>query len=175
MKIRLIRDEDYAEVARLRRLTIRNVNAKDYSEDVIRDWSAKTGVRSFRESADACKRWVAIEKDRVIGFCEHSFGCELSRIYVHKDHLRKGVGSRLLEVAEASLKEQGCKEVMIESTVTAKDFYENNGYKVLEKAYYKGNTKEPIYKMSKELSGIYSLPESEYSEISPVRKLQIID
>lgn len=72
-------------------------------------------------------------------------------MYVHKDHLRKGGGSRLLEVAEASLKKQGCEEVHIESTVTAKDFYEKNGYKVLEKTLYKENAKEPIYKMAKKL------------------------
>src|SRR3989344_2270005 len=128
MKIRLVRDQDYPAIARLRRQTIRNVNSKDYSEDVIHNWSAKTGAQDFRESAETCKRWVAVENERIIGFCEHTFECEVSRMYVHKDHLRKGVGSRLLEVAEASLLKQGCKEINIESTVTAKEFYEKNGY-----------------------------------------------
>jgi len=152
MEIRLVRDADYPAIARLRRQTIRNVNSKDYEEEVIDNWSAKVGVLGFRKSADTCKRWVAVEEDRIIGFCEHTFECELSRIYVHKDHLRKGVGSRLLEVAEASLEKQGCKEIRLESTVTAKDFYEKNGYKVIRKTLYKGNEKEPIYKMSKKLS-----------------------
>ncbi|MDO8649159.1 MAG: GNAT family N-acetyltransferase [Candidatus Peregrinibacteria bacterium] len=151
MKIRLVRDDDYPEIARLRRQTIRHVNSKDYSEEVIESWSSKIGTKNFRGSAETCKRWVAVEKEKIIGFCEHTFECEVSRMYVHKEHLRKGVGSRLLEVAEASLKKQGCKEIHIESTVTAKDFYEKNGYIVLEKTLYKGNTKEPIYKMEKRL------------------------
>jgi putative acetyltransferase len=150
MKIRLARDEDYAEIARLRRQTIRNVNSKDYPADVIRNWSATGSAQDFRESAGKCKRWVALDKDRIVGFCEHNFECELSRIYVHKNHLRKGVGSRLLEVAEASLAKRGCKEIRIESTVTAKKFYEENGYRVIQKALHQAD-KAPVYKMLRTL------------------------
>ncbi|MBI3619424.1 GNAT family N-acetyltransferase [Candidatus Peregrinibacteria bacterium] len=152
MRIRQARLEDSAEIALLRRQTIRHVNANDYPEEVIESWSVKVGAQDFRKSADTCKRWVALEKERIIGFCEHNDACELSRMYVHKDHLRKGVGSRLLKVAEASLEKQGCAEINIESTVTAKNFYERNGYKVLQKTTYKEDTKQPIYKMSKKFS-----------------------
>src|SRR3989338_4302179 len=148
MKIRRVRDEEYAEIARLLRQTIRSVNANDYPEDVIDSWSAKTGAQDFRKSADICKRWVALDVDGIIGFCEHNLKCEVSRMYVHKDHLRKGVGSRLLEVAEDSLEKQGCKKISIESTVTAKDFYEKNGYKIMKKTLYKGKKKQPIYRMT---------------------------
>jgi putative acetyltransferase len=60
------------------------------------------------------------------------FAGELSRLYVHKDHLRKGIGSCLLAVAEASLKRQGCKEVTPESTMTAKGFYAAKGYRLVK-------------------------------------------
>ncbi len=151
MKIRPARDEDYAEVARLRRHTIRNVNSKDYSEEAIRNWSAKGSAQNFRESAATCKRWIALDKDKIIGFCEHNFQCEVSRIYVHKNYLRSGVGSRLLKVAEASLERQGCKEIRIESTITAKAFYVAKGYTIIAKAFYKENKNEPIYKMLRKL------------------------
>ncbi len=150
MKIRPVRDEDYAAIARLRRQTIRTVNAKDYAKDVIESWSAEVGAEHFRKGADGKKRWVAVEREKIIGFCEHTH-CEISRMYVHKDHLRKGVGSRLLEATEASLKKKGCKEIMIESTVTAKDFYEKNGYEVLEKTVHRKNESQPIYRMSKKI------------------------
>ena len=113
MKIRRVRDEDYEEIARLRRQTIRNVNSKDYEEEVINNWSAKVDAQSFRESASTCKRWVATEKNKIIGFCEHNFLGEISRIYVHKNHLRKGIGSCMLKVAETSLQKQGCQEISI--------------------------------------------------------------
>ena len=123
MRIRKIQSEDYAEVARLRRLTIQHVNAKDYSEESIHNWSTRVRAQDFKKSSNTCKRWVALEKEKIIGFCEHNLDCEISRLYTHKDFLEKGVGSQLLEVAEASLKKQGCKEITLGSTITAKGFY----------------------------------------------------
>lgn len=150
MKIRLARDEDYAEIARFRRQTIRNINSQDYSESIIHDWTAQTTTQKFRENAHKYKRWVAVEKDTIIGFCDHSLECELSRIYVHRNYLRKGVGSHLLKVAEVSLKKQGCKEINLESTITAREFYEKNGYRVVKKSIHTTkNTKSTIYKMIK--------------------------
>jgi putative acetyltransferase len=150
MKIRSARDEDYAAVARLRRQTIRNVNNSDYPEDTIRNWSAKASAQDFREGADSCMRWVALDADRIIGFCEHNLAGEISRIYVHKDYLRKGVGSRLLKLAEESLKKRGYTEIRVESTVTAKEFYEKNGYKVVESAAHKEDS-SLIHRMLKAL------------------------
>lgn len=95
-------------------------------------------------------RWVALDADRIIGFCEHNFAGEISRIYVHKDYLGRGVGSRLLKLAEESLKKRGCTEIRIESTVTAKAFYEKNGYKVVESAAHKEDS-SLIHRMLKAL------------------------
>jgi putative acetyltransferase len=121
MKIRAAKDDDYAAMARLRRQTIRAVNSKDYPDAVIRSWSARIGAQDLRQSAETHKRWVALDKGQIIGFCEHDHTGELSRIYVHKNHLRKGVGSRLLEVAEHSLAKRGCNEIRVESTVHEED------------------------------------------------------
>ena len=52
---------------------------------------------SLRMSGAGCKRWVAVERSRIVGFCEHSFDGMLSRIYVHKDRLGTGIGTRLLQ------------------------------------------------------------------------------
>ena len=152
MKTRLARDEDYAATARLTRQTIRQINSKDYPEDIIHVWSARTSAQKFREREKLCKRWVAIEDDKVVGYCDHNFECELWGLYVHKDYQGKGIGSRLLEVAEGSLKKQGCKKISIKSTITAREFYESNGYKVLKKAIHKIEDKKvQIFIMEKKL------------------------
>lgn len=149
VRIRLARDGDCAAIARLRRQTIRHVNARDYPADVIRRWATKENARTLRASGAGCKRWVAVERSRIVGFCEHSFDGVLSRIYVHKDRLGTGIGSRLLAVAEASLMRLGCKRIRLESTVTAKGFYAAKGYRNVRKDTYGEN--EPIYKMLKTL------------------------
>jgi putative acetyltransferase len=149
--VRPARDEDCAAIARLRRQTIRHVNARDYPDDVISRWAIKENARTLRASRTGCKRWVAVERSRIVGFCEHTFDGVLSRIYVHKDRLGTGIGSRLLIVAEASLKRLGCKRITLESTVTAKGFYAAKGYRIVKKAAYGENEREPVYKMLKTL------------------------
>lgn len=151
MVIRPARDRDYAAIARLRRQTIRHVNAPDYPDHVIRRWSAKESAATLRASADRCRRWVAIERGRMIGFCEHDLDGALSRLYVHKDHLRKGIGSRLLTVAEASLRALGFAEATLEATITAREFYAANGYKLTRRATCHRDRSEQVYHMRKRL------------------------
>ena len=151
MTIRPARDGDYAAIARLRRQTIRHVNARDYPDDMIRRWAVKESADTLRASTESCRRWVAVKRGRMVGFCEHDLDGALSRLYVHKDHLRTGIGSRLLAVAEASLKELGFSAVTLEATITAKEFYAANGYKLVKRAAYVGNRREPVFRMRKRL------------------------
>jgi len=136
MKIRLARDEDCTAIARLHRETIRHINSKDYSEDIIQVWSARTNAQRFRGNSDKCKRWVAVQGDKIVGFYDHGFDCELWGLYVHKDYVGKGIGSRLLKTAENSLQKHGCKKITLKSTITAKDFYKKQGYKIIKKAFH---------------------------------------
>ncbi|HYE59945.1 MAG TPA: GNAT family N-acetyltransferase [Candidatus Kapabacteria bacterium] len=153
MRIRLAREEDYVALARLHRTTIRRVNSKEYAPDIIRVWSSKKSAKRFRDSAPLCKRWVAVEKGKLVGFCDHNLTGELWGLYVHKDHLGTGVGSRLLKKAEESMKKLGWKEVRLKSTITAKDFYRKHGYLVIRKALHDiRGTKVPVYIMKKNLT-----------------------
>ncbi|HWQ59583.1 MAG TPA: GNAT family N-acetyltransferase [Candidatus Fimivivens sp.] len=153
MRIRLVRDEDYAAIARLHRQTIRNVNYKDYTEDQISAWSARTNAERFRSNADKCKRWVAVEDNKVVGFCDHGLDGEFWGLYIHKDFIGKGIGSRLLKTAEDSLEKMGFKKVSLKATVTAKEFYKKHGYRVIKKDFHPiNNQKLEIFDMVKTLS-----------------------
>ena len=71
---------------------------------------------------------------------------------MHKDYMGRGVGSKLLKVAEASLKKRGCKKNEIEATVTAKPFYMKHGYQVVKKGIHKfEGTSAPVFFMAKKL------------------------
>ena len=154
MKIRLAKDEDCAGMARLHRATIRSVNSNDYSEDIIEVWSGRTNAKRFRDSAHKCKRWVAVEKGKIVGFVDHGDDDELWGLYVHKDYVRKGIGGKLLKIAENSLKEQGVKTIKIKSTLTAKIFYEKHGYKVVRSTLHPVKDKKlKIYIMKKTTKG----------------------
>ena len=67
---------------------------------------------------------------------------EVSGFVVEEKERNKGIGKRLLEVAEAWTKEQGYRLIRIRTNVIrerAHKFYENNGYKKVkeQKVYMK--------------------------------------
>lgn len=86
---------------------------------------------------------------------EHGDDDELWGLYVHKNYVGKGIGSRLLNIAEKSLKSQGVKVIKIKSTLTARRFYEKHGYKVVKKVLHPVEDKKlRIYIMAKFTKGI---------------------
>jgi putative acetyltransferase len=153
-EIRLARDNDFAAIARLHRQTIRHINSKDYPKKMIDVWSKRTRAHRFRRNASKCKRWVAVKNDKVVGFCDHNFSCELWGLYVHKDYLKQGIGSRLLKTAEKSILKSGCKKITIKASITAEDFYKKYGYKFVKKSFHQmGSIKLPIIIMNKKIFG----------------------
>lgn len=152
MKIRLYKDEDAAEVARLHRNTIRHVNNQDYSPETIAVWSGKTSAKKFRDSADKCVRFVAVENEKIVGYADHSLEGEFWGLYVHKDYQKKGVGSQLLQKTETSLRDSGFSDITIKSTLTAKEFYQKQGYTFVKNDVHRmGKCDVPICILQKHL------------------------
>jgi ribosomal protein S18 acetylase RimI-like enzyme len=117
---------------------------------MIKVWSARTNAQRFRNSSSKCKRWVAIQDNKVVGFCDHGLNGEFWGLYVHKDYISKSIGSRLLKTAEDSLQKRGFKKNTLKASITAKDFYKKCGYKVNKKSFYVINDKKlPILIMTK--------------------------
>ena len=152
MIIRLAEDKDYDEIADLHKGTIQHINSMDYPEDVISVWAGRTAASRYRNSAKDVKRWVAVEDEKIVGFCDHDFKCDLGGLYVHKDFQGKGVGKNLLETAESSMKKLGCQKITIMSTLSAKTFYENNGYKAIKKGSHQIEDKKvDVFNMTKKI------------------------
>jgi putative acetyltransferase len=135
MRIRKATLEDAAEIAKLHRGTIRSVNSKDYPPEDIKVWSGGAKASRVKKSHDKAIRYVALEKDAIVGFVDISKSDpeKLWGLYVHKDFIGKGVGSRLLETIEDAARALGAKKFEATATVTAKAFYEAKGFRVIKK------------------------------------------
>lgn len=87
--------------------------------------------------------WVALDEfDRVIGCVGTKFDEEgnlfLSRLYIKFDYKRRGIGSRLLEIAENSARERGFKEIhtnLGKDFLESKYFYPKHGYVEYKELY----------------------------------------
>ncbi len=135
MKVREYTLADAKMVAALFADTIRSVNAKHYSEKQLSVWaSPDKDANFFHNKLSKTHSFVAEDGAEVVGFADFMPERKLlDFFYVHKEHMRKGVGKALLTHIEATAKENGVAEIYTHASITAKPFFEAMGFIPLEK------------------------------------------
>jgi predicted GNAT family N-acyltransferase len=97
-------------------------------------------VEEFDEIDGIAKNIVLYEKEQPISTCRIYFNSEkqsfvIGRIAVIKELRRKNIGSKMINVAEETIKRDGGKSVMLSAQVRVAEFYEKQGYKKQGKTY----------------------------------------
>lgn len=121
--------EDYPDTADLFTRTIFSVNCADYTPAQLAAWvfAAQDSDRWAASFSGAIA--FAAEEDGVLcGFGDARPGL-IDRLYVAKEHLRRGVGSLLLAHLERSLP---AGPLFVHASITARPFFEARGYRVTQ-------------------------------------------
>ncbi|WP_300600908.1 GNAT family N-acetyltransferase [Niabella sp.] len=147
------RREDLAALQELYVETIRNVCSADYDTRQINMWAS--GVENKKRWNDVLTEQlvlVAWKDDKIVGFITLANGNYVDLLFVHKDHQRQGIAQILLASIEAEAGKLQQTVLSADVSKTAKPFFINNGFKVLEEqtVNIKG-TDLTNYKMSKSL------------------------
>ena len=128
MLIRVYNPDDIEATAQLFRDTIREVCKDDYTLGQLRAWvSGCDDLGAWNASLLANGALVAEEDGRIIGFGDIDENGYLDRLFVHKDHQGKGIGTALCYALEA-LTPNG---VSTHASITARPFFEARGYVVV--------------------------------------------
>ncbi len=132
--IRPYRPEDLGEIMQLFRETIHAVCAGDYTPEQLDAWAAVTrDAGKWSQSLLENTAFVAERADpgspHILGFADLTPNGWVNRLYTHKDWQGQGIGSLLLAQLEAVARAAGLPEMRLESSITARSFYENRGYK----------------------------------------------
>ncbi len=126
MKIRPALPTDGKAIGQLIFDTVRSVNIKDYSPAQIETWVPDPSTYCLFDGIP-----FVVEKNGVIlGFANLLPEGLIHRLYVHKDYQGQGVGKKLLEEIEKEAKKLGHSRIFTESSITAKAFFEKNGFLV---------------------------------------------
>ncbi len=126
--IRRATPADAEQITLVHVASIRTLCAKDYTPEQIDAWAGWKSPDQYRAAMAAGELFFVAEIDgRVVGFSV-LFGHEVKAVYLHPDHVGRGIGRQLLEAVEAEARSAGVPELKLTSTLTSVRFYESCGY-----------------------------------------------
>ncbi|GGW71597.1 putative acetyltransferase [Winogradskyella epiphytica] len=134
IEIRQATLDDIPEITAIFRNTITHINAKDYNEKQISVWSY--GADDIEEWKKRIKNYyfiVAEMNTNIVGFAYLKNGNYFDGIYVHKDHLRQGIGSKLLRIIESQVMMNDYEVMKSDVSKTALPFFDNRYFEVIKK------------------------------------------
>jgi putative acetyltransferase len=153
--------EDLPEMKQLYVDTIRTVCNKDYNEEQVNKWSSSVN-KEERWLDMIVNQFVLIaESDELIaGFGTLKDHHYIDLFYVHKDFQGQGVARELLRRLQAEAIIHGEKLLTSDISITARPFFEKQGFKVVVE---QENVRQDVilinYKMFKRLPGAENKPE----------------
>ena len=152
-KIRQATKSDVKSITELFYETIQNVNIKDYSKEELDDWSSWSSDIEKWEEGIAEQYFVLSEiEDKVVGFSSIAKDGYLDFMFTHKDFQGKGIAKRMLAELEKKAMQQGNDCIYSNLSITAKDFFLSQGYKIEKQQLKRSNEKELInFRMTKQL------------------------
>ena len=130
--MRPYRPDDAPALLALYRDTIRRVNSRDCSPAQIAAWASDEidAVGWFGRFAERFVP-VAEEDGGPVGFAELEPDGHIGRVYVSADHQRRGIGRQLLAAVVAEARRLGLVRLFTEASITARPFFEAQGFTVL--------------------------------------------
>ncbi|GHT78904.1 acetyltransferase [Bacteroidia bacterium] len=157
LEINKIRQANLSDIPVLKELyqnTILTVNRKDYTTEEVEDWASCVDVTAHLVEYFEEQHYVVAENENrvIVGFASVNDAGYMHTLFVHKDFQHQGIATSLYKYIEVYAKEKGAKKVTSEVSITAKPFFEKQGFQVDEEQKRKANQLCLInYKMSKQL------------------------
>lgn len=139
--IRPLTGQDIPEMQALFRATVLHVNAQDYTQEEVADWaSCGENAEHWQSLLDSHRFIAALDRQGgITGFTSMNAGGHLHSLFVHEDWQGKGIATRLLHEAERIAHAYGASRIHLEASITARPFFEKQGYRVVRKQQAKAN------------------------------------
>lgn len=129
MHLRTYESSDCEALARLFHETVHTVNAADYTQKQLNAWAPdEVDLQAWDRSLSEHRTIVAVEGDKIVGFGDMNASGYLDRLFVSKDHQRKGIASAICDELERGAKGTA---ITTRASITALPFFERRGYVVM--------------------------------------------
>ena len=132
--LRPLVDADLPAVAELFFAAVRRINVRDYTPAQVAAWAPEPQSSSrWRQRLEGQEVLVADGAGQVVGFCSWTGAGYIDFLYVHPDHVGRGVASRLYAAVEAALRARGLSRIEVHVSVTAEPFFLRRGYRLVRR------------------------------------------
>lgn len=134
MRVRTYEIGDTKQIVKLFYDTVHEVNIRDYTKAQVDAWApADIDIASWTKNLSSKFTFVAEEGETIAGFGQLEADGHIDCFYCHKDFQRQGIGKIILEQIDAKAKSLGIEKLYTEASVTAKPFFESEGFIVIRK------------------------------------------
>lgn len=131
---------DLESILSLFYITVHTINIKDYSPKQIEIWASSIlNKERWSRLLEEHYTYVVEFDKNIIGFSNITHEGSLEHLYVNKNFQGQRIATLLLKAIEKKAQELKLNEIITESSITAKPFFEKRGFKVIqeqEKIYH---------------------------------------
>lgn len=128
---RFANEQDWEPAMKLAWETFLIFEAEEYSEEGVesfRDFISDQWLKNMFLKGEY-QMFVALEKEKIVGFITIRNRCHISLLFVDKDYHRRGIGASLIQkIGEYLISEVGVDYMTVDSAPYALEFYNKLGF-----------------------------------------------
>lgn len=153
LEIRQGRLPDLPELQQLFVETITTVCSADYDGRQIQVWtSSVTNQQRWLDIIHQQYILIAVDQEKIVGFCSLDKGNYVDFLYVHKDYQGQGIAKKLYADIEDEAIRLGKTQLSSDVSKTARPFFEKMGFRVVtEQTVERQGVELTNYKMEKSI------------------------
>lgn len=133
MIIRAYKKEDKERIVKLFYETVHTVNLRDYNPKQLDAWAPRSiDPEQWCVAFETDYTLVAEIEQKIVGFANIDRTGYFDRLYVHKDYQGKGIAKMISAEIENYAQKNNLSKILVDSSITAKPFFQNRGYEILK-------------------------------------------
>lgn len=134
MRIRSLETQDVAMVVELFTASVHGLSRDHYDNRQLAAWApTPPNLDEWQERLNRSTTLVAECGSILTGFISYEGDGHIDLLYTLPGYERRGVASALYQHAEAAMRTSGYREIFTEASLSARTFFENQGFRVVEK------------------------------------------
>ena len=132
LSLRRYQDGDHLVIGEIFYRAVHQLACADYSKEQVEAWAPyPIDFDCWKLRCIEKQPFVAVKKNRVIGFIELDPDGHIDCVYVDPDHAGTGVMSALMRRVKQDAREAGVALLFAEVSLTARRFFETHGFAVV--------------------------------------------